>query len=368
MGVANRYLLKRVLGPLLAVTVVVSSVVSLWQLARVGQVVLLSWRDVALLGGLILDLAPGFSGMALGTAGVFGCVVAYDRLAEDGELTALAACAVGPWRIYGPAWAGGLCLALAVAAAGIWGEPWGASRYPRDVALLGTRSFAQTLKEGTFNQVGNLASVYVGKAMVSPTGEAVLQDVVVGRDLPNGPVVITAAHVTVRPQGPGLLALETGGGEAVLPGPRRDVVHRMRFEHAALTVDVASWLNASTMHMYDWQAWEFPRLWAETGEGRGSQDLGKLRFHLWQKLALPFGMLALSVVGGVLGGQRGPAARSRAYLACALLVAIYFGVMGFGRNLVIQGSLPAWLGANLGNGLLAVLWAWLWRTRATRWG
>ena len=75
---------------------------------------------------------------------------------------------------------------------GAWGEPWGASNYGRDVALLATRSFARTLKAGTFNGVGNLANVYVEKATVDEGGRAVFENVVVGRDLPSGPVVLMA--------------------------------------------------------------------------------------------------------------------------------------------------------------------------------
>lgn len=367
MGVADLYIFRRVFWPLLAVTAVVFTVVSLWQLTRVSRMVLMNWRDVALLSTIIMDLAPTFAAMALGTSGIFGCVVAYDRLAEDGELTAMSASAISPQRIFRPAMLAGLTMASLVLAAGIWGEPWGSSRYGRDVATLGTRSFARTLKSGTFNQVGDLASVYVEDAQVNTDGHAVLKHVVVGRDLPQGPVVLTAEEVTVDPVGPGLLRIETSAGEALLPAGKPQDLHRMTFEKAAVTVDVASWLGEATMTLRDFQSWELAVIWAEADNEQSQQPLAKLRFHLWQKFTLPWGMLVLCLLGGLLGGQRAPTARGRAYIASALLVAAYFGLLGFGRNLTIQGAVPAWVGPNIPNLLVTALLAWLWKTRATRW-
>ncbi|MBI5495721.1 MAG: LptF/LptG family permease [Deltaproteobacteria bacterium] len=367
MRVADSYLLRRVAWPLFAVTLVVGTVVSLWQLSRVSQMVLTSWRDLGLLASLIADLAPGFSGMALGASGIFGCVVAYDRLAEDGELTAMGAAAIPPHRVFRPALLSGLVMALLVLCAGIWGEPWGTAHYARDVALLGTRAFARTLAPGTFNHVGNLASVYVGGAAFDAEGNATLSDVVVGRDLANGPLVLTARSVDVRPAGVGLIHVSADRGEAILPADKPSDLNRMTFDHAELTVDVASWVGEEAMTLHAWQAWPLNRLWEAASSSEHDDAHNKLRFHLWQKLSLPWGMILLCMLGGIFGGQRAPTARGRAYIGSALLVALYFGLLGFGRNLVLQGILPPWLGANVPNLLGAALLAWAWRARATRW-
>lgn len=367
MGVTTRYLFGRVLGPLVAVSLVVGSVVSLWQLSRVSHLVLVSFSDVELLGRLIVDLWPGFAPLALGTAGLFGTMLAYDRLAEDGEMTALAASAVSPLRIFGPAFMGGVVMAMAAWAAGVWGEPWGVANYRKDVALLATRAFSRTLTPGRFKPVGYVASVYVEGAEVQANGGAAWQGVVIGRDTPQGPALISLQTATVEPAGPGLLTLASGPGQAVLPSDKPSAVNLLSFERAAVTVDVLNWVQSETMHMYDFQEWDLPRLWA-AAQGGGSGEFGKLTFHLWQKLCAPLGVLLLCLVGGILGGQRAATARGRGYLISAVAVAGYFGVMGLSRNLVIQDILPAPLGANISNllGLAAVIW--LWRTRATRWG
>lgn len=368
MGTAQRYLFARVLGPLVAVSVVVGGLVSLWQLSRVSSLVLVSITDFALLGRLIADLWPGFATLALGTSGLFGAMLAYDRLAEDGEMTALAASAVTPWRIFAPALMGGMVMSAAAWAAGVWGEPWGASRYRQDVALLATRAFSRTLIPGRFKSVGSVASVYVEGAEVGAGGQASWRGVVVGRDTPQGPALVLLHTATVEPAGPGLLTLSSGRGQAVLPSDAASAVNLLTFETASVTADVLGWVQSETMSMYEFQQWELPRLWSARNLRKGTIEHGKLNFHLWQKLCAPWGVALLCLMGGILGGQRAAVARGRGYLVCALAVASYFGVMGLARGMVIAGSLPAPVGANAANllGLLAV--AWLWRTRATRWG
>lgn len=360
--------MRRVLWPLFAVTVVVGSLVSLWQLTRVSHLVLVSFGDTALLLSLIADLFPSFAAIALGTAGLFGTVVAYDRLSEDGELTAMSASAVGPWRIFRPALVGGVVLSLLVLAASVWGEPWGTGRYREDVALLATRAFARTLKPGSFKNVGNLASVYVGPATERPDGTTRWEQAVVGRDTPRGPLVLTAHNVYLQPAGPGVLALTTGAGEALVPADRDSAVHRVTFESMQVNVDVAGWVRQETMTPYEFQEWDLATLWvAAHTEDPPPPNLGKLRFHLWQKLCVPWGMLVLCMLGALFGGQRAAAARGRAYLLSALVVAAYFGLLGLGRNLTIQGVVHGSVGANLGNLLGGAVLLYLWRARASRW-
>ncbi|MEW5849534.1 MAG: LptF/LptG family permease [Myxococcota bacterium] len=356
--------MRRVSLPLLAIILVVSVVVSLWQLGRISDMVLLSLRDVGLLAALIADLAPGFAGLALGAAGIFGCVLAYDRLAEDGELAAMAAGGVPPWRVLRPAYLSGTVLGLVVLCAGVWGEPWGAAKYSQDVALLATRSFSRTLRPGTFNNVGGIASIYIGRARVDDRGNAIWSDMVLGRDLATGPMVLAAKEARVKPAGVGLLDLTTTNGQVMLPSADPRDVTIMRFEEATVTVDVASWVGSQTMSLYDFQSWELGRLVEQAEVGPPGHARDKLTFHLWQKLFLPFGMPLLCLIGAMGGGQRGSQARARAYLTAALAVAAYFGLLAFGRNLALQGVIPAWLGANVGNLAAVAALTWLWRARS----
>jgi hypothetical protein len=363
VGVTDRYLARRVGAPLLAITLVMGVVVSLWQLGRVSHMVLVSLRDVGLLTAIVVDLAPGFAGIALATAGIFGCLLAYDRMAEDGELSALAAAGVPTWRVLVPATVGGLVMGAAVLGAGVWGEPWGATRYNRDVGLLATRSFSRTVQPGTFTGVGALASLYAGRIVVGPDGGARWENVVLGRDLAAGPLMMTAREASVRPAGIGLLHMQASRGEALVPSGNREVVNRLSFREASVTVDVASWVRGETMTLHGFQAWEFSRLWAASGRSGSDGDGGKLSFHLWQKLALPVTVPILCLVGAMVGGQRASQARGRAYILAALTVALCFGLLGLGRNLVIKEALPGWLGANLPNVAGVVLLAWLWRVK-----
>lgn len=360
--VADLYLARRVAAPLLAIILVVGVVVSLWQLGRVSSMVLLNLSDVGLLLSIIVDLAPTFASIALGVSGIFGCLLAYDRLAEDGELAAMSAAGIPPWRIFLPALVTSLVLFVGAAAAGIWGEPWGTAHYNRDVAVLATRSFSRTLQAGRFTTVGDLASIYVNNIRVDGNGNAVWENMVLGRDMPTGPLIMTAkrAHVTVA--GLGLLYLETEQGEALLPSKGEDVA-RLSYESASVTVDVAAWVRSAAMSLYQFQEWDIARMWAEVSQPDRSKVSGKAVSHFWQKIFLPFAMPLLALFGAIVGAQRGAQARARAYLMAALAVAVCFGLVGLGRNLIINGTLPGVVGANLQNVAgVAALW-WLWRTR-----
>jgi len=369
VGIADQYLLRRVGAPLVAVVLVVGVVVSLWQLGRISSLVLMSYQDVGLLLTLIADLAPSFAGIALGTAGIFGCLVAYDRLADDAELTAFSAAGLPPRRIFAPAVLIGCVLGMLVLAAGVWGEPWGATHYGRDVAILATRSFSRSLRAGTFNDVGGLASVYVGSATTDEVGRVTWHDVVVGRDLAEGPMVLTTRNARVEPAGVGVVALETTAGEAILPSNRVDETHRLTFEKASISINVGGWVQSETLRLYAFQSLPLDALWeqAKNPSTNNLPDIKKLRHHLWQKLLQPFGIALLCILGALVGGQRQSQARSRAYIVSALCVAAYFGLQSFGRNLALQEIVPAWLGAGIPNLAAAALVLWIWRTRGSRW-
>lgn len=368
MGLADRYLLRRVGVPLLAVILVVGVIVSLWQLGRISSLVLMGHQDMGLLLRLIADLSPSFAGIALGTAGIFGCVVAYDRLADDSELTAMSAAGVPPRRIFFPAIVSGITLGVVVLCAGVWGEPWGSTHYGRDVAVLATRSFSRSLKPGTFNAVGNVASVYVGSSTTDPEGRVTWHDVVVGRDLPEGPMVLAVKSARIEPAGVGVVSVETGSGEAILPSTHPDETQRLSFQSASLTLDVLGWVRGETLKLYDFQSLPFDVLWDQAAHPReGERELPKLQHFLWNKLAMPWAMPLLCVLGALVGGQRQSQARARAYIIAAFFVAAYFGLQSFGRNLVITGLIPAWFGANIPNLVGAAVLVVLWRTRGTRW-
>jgi lipopolysaccharide export system permease protein len=358
--------MRRVLLPLGALILVVGTVVGLWQVGRISHVVFTAGHDLGLVLMLLIDLAPSFAGIAMGTAGILGCVLAYDRLAEDGELTAMSAAGVQPGTLFLPAWLAGLALAAVVLLAGVLGEPWGSSRYGRDVAVLATRSFTRTLRAGALNPIGGVASIYVGSARVDDDGNAVWEKVLVGRDTPDGPVVLTVSRASVQPVGPGMLRLDTEEGEALLPSDRKEAVNHLAFGHAQLLVDVGGWVRSETLTLYPFQSLEFAELWHQALEEGNALDGHKLRFFMWQKLALPLGMPLLCILGAILGAQRAPTARARGYILSALSVAAYFGLVNFGRNLVIQGAIPAWLGAQVANAVMASVVTGLYRFRALR--
>jgi lipopolysaccharide export system permease protein len=356
-----RYIVRTVAAPFAALLLVVTLVSSAMQLSRLGEVAFGALGDVLVFARLTLYVAPTLAGVALPIALLLACLIAYDRLADSGELFALAASGVSSRRLFAPAIAVGLPVGVLSLWLGLVAVPWGIDRFLDEMAGLATRAFSQALVPRAFNEVLGTTALYAsdidqeqgtwrGVFLAHAPGE-------VQREL-----LVLAPEVSVRAQAEARRAvLRIEQGEALVLSAPRDVVERVTFAHGEGVLDLSRWAHRETAIYYDYQAHDLGQLLDDLGEEQRPRDRRKIAFFMWQKLTLPFGCLPLALLGALLGAGRSAEGRARAYVWGVLAAVLFFVGHEGARGLAADGFLDpagaAWA-VVLGTSVVTLLLWW----------
>ncbi|MFH1808535.1 MAG: LptF/LptG family permease [Pseudomonadota bacterium] len=362
-----RYIVRTIAAPFGALLLVVTLVSSIMQLSRLGEVAFGALGDLGVFLRLTLYVAPGLAGVALPIALLLACLIAYDRLADSGELFAMAAAGVSSRRLFAPAVAVGLPVGLLSLWLGLVAVPWGIDRFLDEMAGLATRAFSQALAPRAFNEVLGSTALYAsevdddqgtwrGVFLAHAPGE--LQ-----REL-----LVLAPEVSVQPEAEARRAvLRIEQGEALIVGSTPELVERVTFEHGEGVLDLSSWAHRETAIYYDYQAHGLLRLLDDLAEEQQPRDRRKIAFFMWQKLTLPFGCLPLALLGALLGAGRSAEKRARAYVWGVLAAVLFFvgheGARGLAADGHLDPTLAAWAVIVVTAGVTLLLW---WRRAGLR--
>ena len=210
-----RYLLRQLIGPMLAAMAVLLGLLWLLQSMRFLDLIINRGLGVGTFLEFTLLLLPQLLVIVLPIAVLIGLAYALRRWQDDAETTAWLATGQNPWRLAAPVFvAAGL--ATVVSFWLFWSVlPWSVSTFKNQQLLLRQQQGQLLLEPGSFNQLGDNLMVYLQRRI----GPAQLEQLLVHdtRD-PNQPVTWYAEHGEVRisPEGTPLLTLENGLRQEVL--------------------------------------------------------------------------------------------------------------------------------------------------------
>lgn len=97
--IAHRYILKQMLKPLIAVFLALNGLLLVVQLVKVGQLTFAAGLTFEDLWQTIIFFLPGFVVITAPVTVLLGVLMGFARMSEDGELVALAACGLSPWKL-----------------------------------------------------------------------------------------------------------------------------------------------------------------------------------------------------------------------------------------------------------------------------
>ena len=197
----------------------------------------ITWLDV---GMIVLALVPPLLVFALPLAHLMAVVLTFGRMADDGELAALASAGASPWRLArSPFVCGVLVTGLGLAVAH-WGQPWAWRQLQTTLSTVATRNVMATLADApTVRTFGPLVLT-----AAEAQGPHAMTDLVV---VSEPAAVLIAARGQLRaqptPRGPRLaLILEQGEFHPLLDdGP---AYHRAQFTQAVLPLDIGAHVGA----------------------------------------------------------------------------------------------------------------------------
>ena len=259
---------------------------------------------------------------------LLGILLAMARLNRDSEMTALAACGIGPQRLLGPVATLGM---LAAAAVG-WLALFAAPRAASEVETIRFQAQAEmelgALTPGRFTSVdGGETVVYA----VSADGDT-LYGVFIERELDGRMVVVVAeeGRRSTNPEtGASMLRLFNGKRYVGKPGEAQFSVEEfeehgipIRFETAELEEVVEARSTASLLASSD----------------------GESRAELAFRISVPVSILALALLAVPLGRSSPREGKYARFGMGILIYIIYANLLSIARVWIEKDAVPQWLG------------------------
>ncbi len=356
--IIDRYLAQEVLHTFLAVLLVLLLIF----MGRYFALYLAEASAGELSGDIVLDMLLLRTITSLNVMIPFGLFVAvllaFGRLYKDSEMTAMAACGIGPGRVLRAVTTIALVSSIVVAGLSLWGTPWAyeKSLQVREQARTGTAF--ESVAAGQFNKIGSGDWVFYVESLSKDHTR--LRNVFIQGHTPAGRLDVFSARSGYQQVDPATgvryLVLVDGYRYQGLPGEVDFRIHQ--YEKNAVRLDVQEAVPLKRTH------WALPTrdLW-------GSARLSDQAELQW-RYSMPLATVLLAVLA-VLLSRTSPRQGRFAKLFIAILVFVtYYNSLGVAMSWVQRGVIPSsiglwWVHALL-MGLIVVLairyWGgrWLW--------
>lgn len=345
--VITRYLLKETGLTSLAVAVVLLGVLFTNALVRLlGQA---AENDIPSGGVLsLVGLATiGYFRFLLPASILLGIVLAFGRLYRDSEMPALAACGVGPGRLFRALLTLAIPATVLVAWLSLSVAPW-AARAATDLQAALVRSMElESISAGRFLTSKRAQGMLYVESM-GPDGE--MRDVFLETRRDDQTIVVTAASGRRRVDpgtGESFLVLSDGWRVEGIPGDLRWRI--LQFEEHGVRLsegpspDVYLRLRAVPT--------------AQLLERRGIPELAELQ----DRLAPPLMMLVLTLLAVPLSRTAPRAGRYGKLMVAVLAFVVYVTLLNASVELLKEGKLPPEVGVWWVHGLMVALALLWWR-------
>ncbi len=299
---------------------------------------------------------------------LFGVLITMGRMASDREVLGMQVCGLGLPTLLLPT----LALAAAIAALTAYlahEVEWRARREMRGLARgLATRG--TTPEPGQFLRLGERV-IYTRDR----TQEGDLQGVMISdQSDPARPLLILAERGSFGfDDARGEFRFELEGGEVhVEPVGGGQEYQRISFARLDYAFDARSFFAVpeSNLRPYDMPDGELRQILASAAAGDSLEAYAQrepvhYQLELQRRWALPLASIPFALVGVPLGIRVRRGARSWGALLCTALALLYYLITSFGRQLSLDGVLPAAVAMWAPNALFSLLAAaLLLRTRA----
>jgi lipopolysaccharide export system permease protein len=357
--VIQRYLIREILQSLLAVLVVLL-------LIFMGRYFALYLADASageISSDIVMDMLLLRTVTSLNVMLPFGLFVAvllaFGRLYKDSEVTALAACGVGPGRLLGTVALIALVCSGVVAGLAFWGSPWAYEKsfQVRERAQIGTAFEAVTA--GQFNEIGANKEVFYVETLSDDRTQ--LNNVFIQALTKDGQLDIFSArrgYQQVDPKtGMRYLVLVDGYRYQGMAGTVDFKIYQ--FEKNAVRLEERGFAPLRRSH------WAIPssQLWASS--------LPTEQAELQWRIAMPLSTVLLAVLAVLLSRTTPRQGRFAKLFIAILVFVVYYNTLGVSMSWIERGVIPAAIGLWWVHAVLIILmmilavrhWGgrWLWQ-------
>jgi lipopolysaccharide export system permease protein len=368
MTLLDRYLAREILLPMAAGLLFLTQLLLATQVLAQANVLFGAGVSLVDVGMVIFYLLPYFVGFVLPVAFLLGVVLGVSRLAADREVVAMGAAGLSPLRLLRVP----VGLSLGAAALGVWLalflEPAGMRAARSLMNDIVKENVAREVRAGTFYEQIPGFTLYAERVDKRGWSNVLIQD----RSNPDAPVLSLSRRGRLEPVGQGQdMELGLGDGELHREEAQSEDYAVAQFDRADLVLGLGRGF-ASRAEALGRNAREISL--EETRERiadaytRGKPDQAwYIEGNLHRKIAGALVVISFALLGVPLGVSS-RAGRAFGAGATLLIMVAHYILLRAGQVIVQSGTLPAWLGLEIGNavvGAVGLLLLWLLARRGT---
>lgn len=342
MKIIDRYIIGRMLMPLIATVSVALIALLLERMVRLLDLVVNKGGPLSLIVRMLVNLIPHYLGIALPAAFFIGVLIAISRMSSDSELDAIHSCGVPLHRLIAPIMV--FATVLVVCGAIIVGylQPYTRYAYRALVYLVTETAWDSALEQGAFFTGFGNTTIMVDDIS---EGGRLLTGIFVHQEKEGGGSITTTArsgHV-VRAAADFTLVLDLEHGVRIdSSGPGRGST-ALTFEHFQLPLDAA--INPSPFRDRGDSSRELTlsEIWYALAHPPPNIDRQDLIAELHGRLVRIVTYLFLPLLAFPLGSSTRRTRRGTGLAAGLVLVVIYHYLLQFGENLTDKLGLSPWI-------------------------
>ncbi len=346
----SRYILRRVVAYLVAMTLIALAALLLERTLRVVGLVA-NWNGATgMVFRMLMNLVPHYLGIALPAAFFFGVLLTFNHLNRSSELAVLHATGMSLQRLVRPIVALALLLTLIAAVTFGFLQPYGRYAYRTLAHAVANASLSVAVQGGKFISVDNLT--FMAESMAD--GGIGLKEVFVHEQRRDGGSVTTTASE-------GWFAPAVGGQGSVLvlrDGVRTEVradgrpVGRLSFDEYRWPIESGEdWVFRPRGK--DEEELTLPELWRAQGEALPRATAAEVRAELHARLVRVFSVLFLPFLAMPLGLGGGRGGQTAGIAVGLLILVFYEQLLQFAHAMTALGYVSPWLALWLPFGLFA---------------
>jgi lipopolysaccharide export system permease protein len=337
-------------------------VVQLLKVAEVSVGAGLGLADLAVVAVLFL---PDFMVLTIPISVLTGVLLGFGRLAQDGELVALAGAGVSARRLVAmPLFLGAIAAILAALVAGYLAPASADTLHDRFVEL-GKRHVAARLVPGRFFE--DIPGLVLYPRKRASDGKTFQGFLMYDRS-PERAHIVLARSARVRPDSRrDSLEVKLENGEVHRLDDETETYTLGSFDRASIGINIGRLVQDSARLVPPVQRKSSSALLAAADDAQLPPREQRLHLTAWhRRLAFPAAAVLFALLGTGLGASGRLRGRRRTLLAAVVVVAAYYLLMRLGDAVSEQRWLPPATAAWLPDMLVAVLGLWWLRKRAWR--
>jgi lipopolysaccharide export system permease protein len=355
MTLLDRYLAREILLPMAAGLLFLTQLLLATQLLSQATVLFGAGVSLADVAQVVFFLLPYFVGFVLPVAFLLGVVLGVSRLAGDREVVAMGAAGISPLRLLRVP----LALSVVAGALGVWLalflEPAGMGAARLLMNDIVRKNVSSEVRAGTFYEQIPGFTLYAQRVEKGEWTNVLIQD----RSNPAAPVLSLSRSGRLEPVGEGQdMRLGLQDGELHREEAQSEGYAVAEYGRAELVLGLghgfASRAEALGRNAREQSLAETRQKIAEAYAAHKPDQAWYIEGNLHRKIAAALVVISFALLGVPLGVSS-RAGRAFGAGATLLIMVAHYILLRAGQVIVQSGALPAWLGLELGNAVVAVV-------------